>query len=170
FSDEGRVTLQGTSFTKDGSLMAYLLSEGGSDWRDVVVVNTNSGEILDSLNNIKFSGVSWKENEGFYYSTYEVPEGENRLTYKTIHHSLFYHKLGTPQSEDKFIFGGAQQPHRYIGGYVTEDDRYLVISAAETTTGNELYIKDLTRNTPIVPVVKGYESEQSIVDNDGSTL
>ncbi len=171
FSDNGRITLQGTSFTNDGTLMAYLISHGGSDWRDVLVMDARTGEIIeDTLKNVKFSGVSWKENEGFYYSTYEVPEGENRLTYKTIHHSLFYHKLGTPQSEDKFIFGGAQQPHRYIGGYVTEDDRYLVISAAETTTGNELYIKDLTRNTPIVPVVKGYESEQSIVDNDGSTL
>ncbi len=171
FSDEGRVTLQGTSFTKDGSLMAYLLSEGGSDWRDVVVINTTSGEILDSLNNIKFSGVSWKGNEGFYYSTYEIPKGKNRLTYKTVHHSLFYHQLGTNQSEDKFIFGGEKQPHRYIGGYLTEDQRYLILSASNTTSGNELYIKDLSNpNAEIVPVVTGYDSEQGVVDNDGSTL
>ncbi len=171
FSDNGRVTLQGTSFTDDGILMAYLVSHGGSDWRDVLVMDTRTGKLIeDTIKNVKFSGVSWKGDEGFYYSTYEVPEGKNRLTYKTIHHSLFYHKLGTPQSEDKFIFGGARQPHRYIGGYVTEDERYLVISGAETTTGNELYIKDLFSNGPIVPVVQGYESEQGIVDNDGSTL
>ena len=172
FSNEGSVTLQGTSFTEDGSLMAYLISHGGSDWRDVLVMDTRSGKpIGDTLKNVKFSGISWRGNEGFYYSTYEVPEGKNRLTYKTIHHSLFYHKLGTPQSEDQFVFGGAQQPHRYISGYVTEDDRFLVISAAQTTTGNALYIQDLHRvRAPIVPVVQGYDSEQEVVDNDGNTL
>ncbi len=171
FSEDGRVTLQGTSFTKEGSLMAYLVSNGGSDWRDVVVIDTKTGKEVDSIKNVKFSGVSWKGNEGFYYSTYEIPRGENRLTYKTIHHSLFYHKLGTPQSEDRFVFGGEKQPHRYIGAYLTEDQHYLVINAAETTTGNELYIKDLHEpNATIVPIVKGYKSEQNVVDNDGNTL
>lgn len=171
FSKNGKITLQGTSFTKDGSLMAYLVSNGGSDWRDVVVIDSKSKEKLDSLKNIKFSGVAWNGNDGFYYSTYEVPEGESRLSYKTIHHSLFYHQLGTPQSEDQFVFGGEKQPHRYIGAYLTEDQDYLVISAAETTTGNELFIKDLTKeNSPIVTVVKGFDSEQGVVDNEGSSL
>ncbi len=172
FAHNGTVTLQGTSFSNDGSLFAYLISNGGSDWRDVLVKDTRTGQFIgDSIKNIKFSGVAWKGDEGFYYSTYDIPKGENRLLYKTIHHTLYYHQLGTPQSSDRFIFGGEKQPHRYIGGEVTEDGHYLVISAAETTTGNELYIQDLTKkNAPIVPIVTGYASEQGIADNDDTTL
>ncbi len=172
FAENGAVTLQGTSFSKDGSLFAYLISKGGSDWRDVLVKDTRSGKLIgDTLANIKFSGIAWKGDEGFYYSTYTIPEGENRLLYKTIHHTVYYHKMGTPQSADQFIFGGEKQPHRYIGADVTEDGHYLVISAAETTTGNELYIQDLTKkNAPIIPVVKGYDSDQSVADNVGDTL
>lgn len=172
FAEDGKVTLQGTSFTEDGSLLAYLISIGGSDWRDVIVRNTDDKQAVgDTMKNIKFSDVAWKGNGGFYYSTYDVPPGESRLTYKTIHHTLYYHELGTPQSEDRFVFGGEKEPHRYIGGAVTEDERYLVITAAETTTGNELYIQDLTKeNAPVVPIVKGYDSEQDIVGNEGSTL
>lgn len=172
FAEGGRVSLQGTSFTRDGSLMAYLLSMGGSDWREVVVLDTRTGKpVGDTLHHLKFSGVAWKGNEGFYYSTYEVPEGASRLTYKTTRHTLYYHRLGTPQSEDRFVFGGDRQPHRYIGAYLTEDQHYLVITAAETTTGNELYIQDLTQpGAPVQPVVTGYSSEQYVADNVGSTL
>lgn len=172
FAENGKVTMQGTSFTDDGSLVAYLISIGGSDWRDILIKNTRTGKFIgDTMRDIKFSDVSWKGDEGFYYSTYTIPQGENKLTYKTIHHSLFYHQLGTPQSADQFIFGGEKNPHRYVGAYVTEDKHYLVIVAAETTTGNELYLQDLTNpNAPIIPVVTGYNSEQEIVDNNGSTL
>ncbi|HUB60910.1 MAG TPA: prolyl oligopeptidase family serine peptidase [Puia sp.] len=171
FSHGGAVTMQGTSFSPDGSLMAYLLSNGGSDWRDVVVKSTASGNIVgDTIRNVKFSGVSWRGNEGFYYSTYDVPKGENRLVYKTIHHTVYYHKMGEPQSSDQFIFGGERQPHRYIDAGVTEDQHYLVIDAAETTYGNELYIKDLTRsNAPIKPITSGYNFVENVFDSkDGS--
>jgi prolyl oligopeptidase len=172
FSHNGQFTLQETSFSRDGSLFAYSISNGGSDWRDVLVLDTHTGKLVgDTVKNVKFSNIAWKGDDGFYYSTYDVPKGENRLIYKTIHHTLYYHKLGTPQSQDQFIFGGDKEPHRYISGYVTEDRHYLVILASETTTGNELYIQDLTKkNAPIVPVVKGYDSEQEVVYNDGTTL
>lgn len=172
FDKNGKITMQGTSFTKDGSLCAYLISIGGSDWRSVLVKDTHTGKIIgDTLKDIKFSGISWKGNDGFYYSTYDIPEGKNKLTYKTIHHSVYYHKTGTPQSEDRFIFGGEKEPHRYVGAGVTEDGHYLVISGAQTTTGNELYIKNLTqKDAPVVPIVTGYESSQYIIDNNGSTL
>jgi len=172
FAHNGTVTLQGTFFSRDGTLCAYMISNGGSDWRDVLVMDTRTRQqVGDTLKNVKFSGVSWKGDDGFYYSTYDIPEGANRLLYKTIHHTVYYHKLGTPRQQDQFVFGGEQQPHRYAEGYLTEDQHYLVITAAETTTGNELYIQDLTRkNAPIVPVVTGYASEQSVADNDDSTL
>ena len=172
FSQGGAVTLQGTSFSPDGSVFAYLLSNGGSDWRDVVVKDAASGRLVgDTIRNIKFSGVSWKGNEGFYYSTYDIPPGANRLIVKTIHHTLYYHKMGTPQRADQFVFGGERQPHRYVGADVTEDQHWLVIAGAETTYGNELYIQDLTKkDAPIRTVVTGYDFVQGILDSKGSNL
>lgn len=172
FAHNGAVSLQGTSFTHDGSLMAYLISNGGSDWRDILVKNTATGELVgDTIKNAKFSGVSWDGNKGFYYSTYDIPRGKNRLIYKTIHHTLYYHKMGTPQSADQFIFGGEKEPHRYIHAYTTEDSHYLIIEAAESTTNNELYLKDLTKtDSKIIPVAEDFKSTQSVEDNKGSTL
>jgi prolyl oligopeptidase len=113
--------------------------------------------------------VSWKGNEGFYYSSYDKPKG-SELSAKTDQHKLYFHKLGTPQKQDQIIFG-ADQKRRYVGGSVTEDDRYLVISAANSTYGNELYIKDLTKpNSPIVTIVDNFKSDNSIIDNEGTKL
>jgi prolyl oligopeptidase len=172
FSRGGSITLQGTSFSPDGSLVAYLLSNGGSDWRDLVVKSAVSGQpVGDTIRNIKFSGASWKGNDGFFYSTYDIPSGENRLVYKTIHHIIYYHKMGEPQSRDQFVFGGERQPHRYVGGDVTEDQHYLVISGAETTYGNEIFYKDLTKaDAPIKPIVTGYEFSEGVVDSKGGWL
>ena len=105
FSNDGTTSLAGVSFSKDASLVAYSISEGGADWRKVVVMNTETKEIVgDTINNVKFSAISWKSNEGFYYSSYEAPEG-SKLSSKTDRHMLYYHKLGTKQKFDKVIFG-----------------------------------------------------------------
>jgi prolyl oligopeptidase len=172
FSKDGTTSLADIEFTKDGSLAAYQLSEGGSDWRKVVILTTADKSLVgDTLIDVKFSGLSWKGNDGFYYSSYDKPKQGSQLSGMTQHHKLFYHKLGTRQSEDKLIFGGEQTPRRYIGGYVTEDARYLVITAANSTTGNELYIQDLTvPNAPIVPVVTNMENEHNVIENEGSKL
>ncbi len=164
FSKDGTTSLQGIDFTKDGSLAAYQISEGGSDWRKVIVIDTKTGnKVDDTLRDVKFSGLSWLHNDGFYYSSYDKPKG-SALSEKTQVHKLYYHKLGTPQSEDKLIFGGDATPRRYIGGSVTEDENYLVITASNATYGNELYIQDLNkRNAPIVPVVTGFDYEQNVV-------
>lgn len=171
FSADGTSSMQGISFTKDGSLAAFQISEGGSDWRKVVVIETKTGKkVDDTLLDVKFSGTSWYKNEGFYYSSYDKPKG-SQLSEKTQIHKLYYHKLGTPQNQDKLIFGGDATPRRYIGGGVTEDERFLVISAANATYGNELYLQDLSKpGAPIVPVVTGFEFEQDVVYNDGSKL
>src|SRR5690606_38223663 len=117
---------------------------GGSDWRKVIVLNAETKEqIEDTLIDVKFSGVSWLNNDGFYYSSYDKPKEGSALSGMTQYHKLYYHKLGSAQGDDKLIFGGEETPRRYIGGYVTEDNNYLVISAATSTSGNELYIKDL---------------------------
>ncbi len=172
FSPDGTTSLAGIDFTKDGSLAAYQLSEGGSDWRKVIIINTNTKEPLDdTLTDVKFSGLSWHNNEGFYYSSYDKPKEGSQLSGKTQIHKLYFHILGTPQTEDKLIFGGEATPRRYIGGQVTENQQYLVISAANATYGNELYLQDLTKpNASIIPIVTGFENEQDVVDAENGKL
>lgn len=172
FSDDGTTSLAGLEFTKDGSLMAYQISEGGSDWRKVIVMNTEDKTVLgDTLLDLKFTGLAWKGNEGFYYSSYDKPKEGSALSGLTQYHKLYFHKLNTPQQEDQLVFGGEATPRRYIGAYLTEDQRYLAVSAANTTSGNELYLQDLTQpNAPIRKVVDNFDKEHSIVDSDGDNL
>ncbi len=171
FSADGTTSLAGLSFTEDGSLLAYSISEGGSDWRKIIILDAETKEIVeDTIRDVKFSGVSWKGNEGFYYSSYDKPKG-SQLSEMTQHHKLYYHKLGTPQSEDELLFGGEKTPRRYIGGGVSEDGRWLVITASVSTTGNELYIKDLSKEgSPIVPVVDNFDNNHFIVHTEGNDL
>ncbi|TNE71388.1 MAG: S9 family peptidase, partial [Bacteroidetes bacterium] len=114
----------------------------------------------------KFSGLSWKGNEGFFYSSYDKPKG-SELSAKTDQHKLYYHKLGTKQSEDKVLFGGDEKTkRRYVGGSVTEDDRYLIVSAANSTYGNELYIADLNAKKLVFrPIVADMNSSVYVVEN-----
>lgn len=172
FKDDGTISLAGTSFTDDGSLFGYLISIGGSDWRKALVMNTKTMEMVgDTLHNIKFSGITWQGNEGFYYSSYDKPKDGSVLSAKTQYHKLFYHKLGTPQSEDKLVFGGEEQPYRYIFAYLTEDNRFLVITAAESTSGNILFIKDLSdTNSEIRPVDTDMETDEYIAHSEGDRL
>ncbi len=170
FSRDGTISLGEMGFSTDGSLLAYSISEGGSDWRKVIVMNALTGELIgDTLKDIKFSGLSWQGNDGFYYSSYDRPAG-SELTAMTDHHKLYFHKLGTGQADDKVIFG-ADIKRRYVGGYVTEDNRYLVVTAAISTSGNELYIKDLSgKENRFLTLVDNFDSESSVLDNDGTKL
>ena len=172
FKEDGTISLGGTSFSKDGKTLAYSISEGGSDWRKILIMNTETKEIVeDTLVDIKFSGMSWYKNEGFYYSSYDKPKG-SELSAKTDQHKVYYHKLGTKQSEDELIFGGTpEQKHRYIGGGVTEDDKYLIISASVSTSGNKLFIKDLTKpNSKLITILNHTDSDTGILENVGTKL
>lgn len=170
FSKDGTTSLADLSFTEDGSLVAYAISEGGSDWRKVIVMNAEDKTIIgDTLVDVKFSGLSWFKNEGFYYSSYDKPDG-SELSAKTDEHKLYYHKLNTPQSSDQIIFGDKTK-RRYVGGYVTDDQKYLVITAANATSGNELYLKNLSNpNAPIQTIVSGFDNDYSIIDSKDGKL
>jgi len=172
FSEDGTTSLAGLSFTKDGSLSAHSISEGGSDWRKIIVMNTETKEVVeDTIVDVKFSGISWKGNDGFYYSSYDKPEG-SKLSAKTDQHKLYYHKLGTPQSEDEVIFGAtAEQKHRYVGGGVTEDQKFLLISGSKSTSGNQAFVKDLSKpNAELVKVMNDYESDVSLIESEGNEM
>ena len=170
FSADGTTSLGGLGFSKDGSFAAYSISEGGSDWRKIIVLNALTKEILgDTLVDVKFSRISWQDNEGFYYSGYDRPSGSG-LSAMTDHHKLYFHKLGTSQTEDKVVFG-TDVRRRYVGAYVTEDNRFLVLTTAVSTSGNELYIKDLTKkDSKFLTLVDNFDSDSYILDNDGSKL
>lgn len=171
FSKDGTTRLSGVSFTKDGSRVAYQISRGGADWTDAIIISAEDKKQLeDTLRDIKFSGISWKGNDGYYFSTYEKPKG-SQLSAKTQNHKLYYHKVGTARSADKLVFGNDKDPRRYVGGGVTEDERFLIISASISTTGNELYILDL--NDPkakLVTIVNNFDNSHGIITNDGSRL
>ncbi len=172
FKEDGTISLGGASFSKSGKILAYAISEGGSDWRKILIMDAESKKIKeDTLVDVKFSGMSWYKDEGFYYSSYDKPKG-SELSAKTDQHKLYYHKLGTAQKDDKIIFGGKlKEKHRYIRGSVTEDNNYLLISASISTSGNKLYLKDLTKpNSPLITILDTTDSDTYVIDNVGSKL
>ncbi len=172
FSEDGTVSLAGLSFTKDGSLAAYSISEGGSDWRKIIVIETeNKTQVGDTIVDVKFSGISWKKSEGFYYSSYDKPDG-SELSAKTDQHKLYYHKLGTPQSQDQLVFGGKEdEKHRYIGGSVSDDGNFLFISASNTTSGNKLFVQDLRVSNGAIETILGHEDSDTYpIENVGDRL
>ncbi len=172
FAADGTISLGGLSFTNDGSKIAYAISEGGSDWRKIIVIDAATSEqIGDTLVDVKFSGLSWYKNEGLYYSSYDKPDG-SELSAMTDQHKLYYHKLGTPQDQDPVIFGGTpDQKYRYIGGGVSDDNKLLFISASTSTNGGKLFIKRLDQpDASLITVVDNFDTNTSVLHNDGELL
>ena len=173
FSEDGTISMgSGLNFSKDKKIVAYAISEGGSDWRKVIIKDVESKIVMeDTLVDIKFSGISWKGNEGFYYSSYDKPKG-SELSAKTDQHKLYYHKLGTSQKDDPVIFGATpEEKHRYVGGGVTEDGNYLFVYPRVSTSGTKLLMKDLTKpNSKFVTILDHTNTDSYIIDNVGSKL
>jgi len=168
FSEDGTTALRGIFFTEDGSLAAHMITEGGSDWRKIIVRDAVTKEVMeDTLIDVKFSGLSWLGKEGFYYSSYDNDEATSELSAKTQHHKLYYHKLGTNQSTDQLVYGGAAQPNRYISGYVTEDQKYLVVSAAQNTSGNRVYVRRISGDSQWILLQEDYLKTLDYLDNEG---
>ncbi|HAS6175399.1 TPA: prolyl oligopeptidase family serine peptidase [Vibrio vulnificus] len=167
FSDDGTTSLSGVFFSKDDSLVAYTISEGGSDWRKIFVIDAETGEQIEpEIVDAKFTGVSWLDNQGFYYSRYDKPQG-SELSARTEQHKLYYHQLGTPQSDDVLVFGEAEgELHRYVYGQTSEDDRYLVISGHESTSGNRLFYVDLQSDErQIYTLLDHVDSDTHLLDS-----
>ena len=174
FSKDGTTSLSTLSFSKTGDLVAYSISEGGSDWRKIIVMNATNKKIIgDTLVDVKFSGIQWKLDEGFFYSSYDKPKG-SELSDMTDQHKLYYHKLGTKQSEDILVYGGENdQKHRYVGAKVSDNGKYLFISASKTTSGNISFLKDLNLNlktSPLIRVDENYQTDSYLLHSDGERL
>ncbi len=162
FSEDGTVSLTTVAFSEDASMVAYMTSTGGSDWREAYILDTETkAPIGEPLKDIKFSGLSWYKNEGFYYSSYDKPDG-SELSAKTDQHKVYFHRIGTAQSEDTKVFGHVDsEKYRYAGVGVSEDGRYLIAYGANTTSGNHYYVKDLSLENP---------QWQVIYDQDGADV
>ena len=171
FSKDGTTRLAGVSFSKDGSMCAFQISRGGADWTEAIVIKVlDKTQVEDTLRNIKFSGIAWKGNDGFYFSTYDKPKG-SALSAKTQNHKLFFHKVGSPRAQDELVFGGEKTPRRYIGGYLTEDERFLIVSAAVSTNGNELYARDLSDpKGKMICLVNNFENNHGVISNQNTKL
>jgi len=172
FSEDGTTALAGMWFSRDGSLVTILIQEGGSDWRKAVTLIAETKEVMgDTLRDLKFTGIAWRGNEGFYYSRYENPKG-NTLFSKVNFNKVYFHKINTPQSADQLVYdGGAYTPQRRAGAYLTEDERFLVLTTSVSTSGNELYLKDLSNpKGSLVPVVTNFDKTHSVIDNEGTRI
>lgn len=173
-SKDGTVALAGTYISDDGKLMTYGLSGGGSDWVEFRVRDIESGnDLSDVIKWVKFSGASWtKDNKGFFYSRYPEPNKDTTLEDTNYFQKIYYHRIGTPQSEDTLIFERPDNKELGLGGSVTEDGRYLIIYVYEgTDTRNRIYYKDLTQpNSEVVRLLDDFDATYNLIGNDGSVF
>src|SRR5690554_1804758 len=170
-SEDGTVSINLLSASPDEKYIAYSRSEGGSDWSEIRIreIATNT-ELDDRLEWVKFSGSSWV-GDGFYYSRYPEPEPGSELSGDNRFHSVYFHKVGTPQSEDKLFYSNENAPNLYHFVGVTEDKKYLTMSAASGTDGFETFIKDLENDGELTRITHGFANKTSIVDHhDGKLL
>jgi prolyl oligopeptidase len=172
FSKDGTTSVNEFKFSRDGSLLAYQLSESGSDWKKVIVMKVSDRSIVgDTLLNAKFTTLAWKGNEGFFYGTYNRGQQTSEFSGKTSQHELRYHKLGTPQVKDKLIIGGASMPRTYIFGSVVGEGRYLIATLANSGYGNELLVKDLSQpGSKFVTIVGNLDDNHEVVDIVGGKI
>lgn len=177
FMDPNKMSADGTAspgvpvFTHSAKLCAYTLAQSGSDWQEIYVMDVATKQLLtDKLQWVKFSGISWKGEDGFYYSRYPKADEASKLSKKNEFHALYYHKIGTPQSADKVVFEDKLHPLRTITGALTEDERFLAVNMSEGTSGDELWVNDLKGTAGFVRIIPGFDSEASLVDNDGDYL
>ncbi len=172
FSADGTVALGGVYFSKHSKYVAYLTAQSGSDWQEVTLLDVESKQLLpDKIRFVKFSGINWNEDEGFYYSRYPEPDEKNKLSKQNQFHAVYYHKMGTPQSDDVLIYKDKQHPLRNVGAGLTDDGRFLILSITEGTSGNEVRVKDLKSGQKDFSVlIPGFKTEPDVIDNLGDKL
>jgi prolyl oligopeptidase len=172
FSADGTVALADISVSKDGKYLAYSISSGGSDWNEIHVMNIETKKTLsDRIQWVKFSGISWK-GDGFFYSAYSEPDEGDVLSGQNRFHKVFYHRLGTPQADDKLIFDNPKKPLRNFYGYVTDDERFLIVGETESTSGNALYVSkaDDINNLEFKKIAGGFNYDYQVIGNVGDEL
>ncbi len=177
FSADGTSQLGGFSLSESGKYVAYGISEGGSDWRDFYVLDVATKKALpDHLEWVKFSGTSWIGDQGFVYNRYPQPESGKKMAGKNDYQKIYYHKVGTPQSDDKLIYEDNDHPQRRQSVFVSEDQRFEILSVSDSSAGkrgNSLFFRELAQgDKPFTPIVAeiGDDSYNVIDDVNGKFL
>ncbi len=170
-SDDGTVALSGLSFSHNGKYVAYTISRSGSDWREIFVMDANTGQLLeDHITWAKFSGASWK-GDGFYYSAYDAPVAGKEFSNVNENHKIYYHKIGTPQSKDELVFQNPSEPKRFYSAYCPESENVLFIFESGANRGNALFMQDLTKkNAQVVPLATNDEYTYSPIEVIGDDI
>ena len=171
FSADGTTSLGELDFSKDGRYLAYSTSVGGSDWRSIVVKDLQTGLMLDDkIDWVKFSNIAWEGN-GFYYTHFPEPKKGDELKAANKLGAVYYHQLGTPTSADKLVYSDKAHPDRSFGGTTTSDEHFLIVNGWESTSGNALFVRDLTKkNSAFVTIAAAYDKDFNVVDNMGDKL
>lgn len=170
---DGIAALGGINFSKSGKYLAYSISIAGSDWKEIFVMETATKKLVaDKILWTKFGGVSWKGDEGFYYSGYTKPDESSKLSQQNKFNQVYYHRLGTEQKDDKVFYRDNEHPLRYNNARLTEDNRFLILNVSEGTSGSEIWFID-TKNKAqqrFELVVRGFDTETEVIDNKGDHL
>jgi prolyl oligopeptidase len=173
FSADGTSQLAGFFWSEGGKYIAYGISEGGSDWRDFYVLDVATRKPLtDRIEWVKFSGASWVGDEAFYYNRYPIPESGKKMAGKNDYQKTYYHKVGTPQSEDKLIYEDNEHPQRRQGVGVTEDQRFEILSVSDSSAGkkgNSVYFRERGKGEAFTPIVAEIGDDgYSVIENIGN--
>src|SRR5262245_3055436 len=178
-SKDGSLALSQTSVSPDGKYLAYGLAQGGADWQTIHVREIATGrELDDRVEWLRFSGMSWtKDGKGFFYSRFPEPPKGQELSAELLNHRLYYHRVGTPQSQDRLVYARPDQPHWFISSGVTEDGRYLVVYLRQgSDPRNRFYYADLgdprqpRLDAPVVPIVDEVLAQLDVIGNRRPTL
>jgi prolyl oligopeptidase len=169
-SKEGTVALGTLSFNREGSLLAYQLAKAGSDWQTIYVkdLKTNT-DLEDKIDWVKFSGISWQGN-GFYYSRYPTPAKGMELTAKSEFHQVWFHKIGTKQTDDVLVYDNKEHANYNHGIYTSENEKYLFLSVSESTSGDELYFSKPDAPSKWVPIAQGFANDYGVLDEENGIL
>ncbi|TAE10068.1 MAG: S9 family peptidase [Bacteroidetes bacterium] len=172
FSADGTASLGAISFSKNGKYLAYTVAQSGSDWQEAYIINTANKQVLkEKLSYLKFTGLNWKGDEGFYYSRYPDADHATKLSKKNEYMKVYFHKIGTSQADDQLIYEDTKHPLRNFGAGLSEDETFLFISASEGTSGGEiLYKKTANTASGFEVMIEGFATEPDVIDNVGNNV
>lgn len=164
-SEDGTITAGLLSSSRDNKYIGMMYNEAGSDWGKIRIWDIEARkELEDEINWVKFSGTAWK-GDGFYYSRYPEPEGGLEFSAENKFHKVYYHKIGTPQSEDVLFYEDTKNPNMYHGASITEDQKYLTLYKSTGTDGYEMWFKDIENDGPLTVLVPGFDTKTGIVEH-----
>jgi len=171
-AEDGTAALAAVGVSGDARYLAYSIAQGGSDWNEIFVRNIDTGEDMGvRIPWVKFSGIAWREN-GFYYSRFDAPAPGQELLAVNENHRVYFHQLGSSPSEDRLVHSSPGNPRRTFRAFTTDDERFLLISEAETTFGNAVLFKDYTKRNPqLAYLIQGFDYDNRVIDHiDGKFL